>query len=217
MEEVKQINLELWKQACQVRAMKPALDLTKYKDNLLDMLLITYQSEVEARGLEFDVEEAKPIISWVTSWLLSPTKKTGLLLQGSVGNGKTTIVKAIQKLIYLVYNGSTIRESKSLSYVSALELSVIAKNSPEKFEQLKKTELLAIDDVGTEPSVVKNYGNEISPFVEVIYYRYDKQLFTILTSNLNTKDLGDRYGDRVADRFNEMFNKKAFENKSFRK
>jgi DNA replication protein DnaC len=101
--------------------------------------------------------------------------------------------------------------------VSALELADIAKNQPERFDYIKKAELLAIDDVGTEPSVVKVWGNEISPFVDTIYYRYDRQKFTIMTSNLSAEDLADKYGERIADRFTEMFDRIAFENYSYRK
>ena len=75
---------------------------------------------------------------------------------------------------------------------------------------------MVIDDVGVEPSTIKVWGNEISPFVEVIYHRYDRQLFTIVTSNLDDEELFKRYGPRVADRFAEMFDRIAFENNSYR-
>lgn len=61
------------------------------------------------------------------------------------------------------------------------------------------------------------YTPEISPFVDTIYYRYDRQKFTIMTSNLSAEDLADKYGERIADRFTEMFDRIAFENYSYRK
>ena len=67
-----------------------------------------------------------------------------------------------------------------------------------------------------EAASVKVWGNVISPVVELIYQRYDLQLFTIATSNLNTRQLAEKYGDRVGDRIREMFNVLAFNNESYR-
>jgi DNA replication protein DnaC len=35
--------------------------------------------------------------------------------------------------------------------------------------------VIAVDDAGTEPSVVKHYGTEFTPLTELIYTRYDVQ------------------------------------------
>lgn len=77
--------------------------------------------------------------------------------------------------------------------------------------------MLCIDDMGIEPITVKHYGSEISPFVEVIYHRYKKKLFTVVTSNLVDEDIKDVYGERVADRFKEMFDKIYYTHKSYRR
>jgi DNA replication protein DnaC len=50
-----------------------------------------------------------------------------------------------------------------------------------------------------------------------LQYRYDKQLFTIATSNLSNEDFEERYHERVNDRRREMFDTLLFENLSFRK
>ena len=77
--------------------------------------------------------------------------------------------------------------------------------------------LLCIDDVGTEPASLKVWGNEVSPLVDLLYHRYDRQLFTIITSNLEgDEDIAKRYGVRVADRFVEMFDLIGFDNSSYR-
>lgn len=138
-------------------------------------------------------------------------------MHGTVGNGKSTLARAIGGLIGILYESTYSDRRKAVRTVSALELADIAKNQPERFDSIKKAELLAIDDVGTEPSVVKVWGNEISPFADTIYYRYDRQLFTIMTSNLNAEELANKYGERIADRFAEMFDRIAFENHSYRK
>jgi DNA replication protein DnaC len=82
---------------------------------------------------------------------------------------------------------------------------------------LKNQELLFVDDIGTEPASVKSWGNEFSPVTELIYARYDRQLFTIATSNLKDTDFGERYGSRISDRLEEMFERVFYQNKSYRK
>ena len=86
----------------------------------------------------------------------------------------------------------------------------------QRMQIFKTTELLHIDDVGTEPASVKVWGNEVSPLVEILYSRYDKLLYTVITSNLSDEDILPRYGVRIADRFREMFDFLSFDNKSYR-
>ena len=81
----------------------------------------------------------------------------------------------------------------------------------------RKLELLFIDDVGTEPESVKSWGNEFSPVTELIYARYDRQLFTIATSNLADEEFGERYGLRIADRMEEMFERLHYKQNSYRR
>lgn len=181
------------------------------------MLRECYIAEVGRRRMQFISDSAtESHIEKAAKWLTG-NHKPGLLLHGTVGNGKSTLARAIGSLIGVLYQSSYSGQRKTVWTVSALELADIAKNQPERFDKIKKAELLAIDDVGTEPSVVKVWGNEISPFVDTIYYRYDRQLFTIMTSNLNTEELANKYGERIADRFTEMFDRIAFENQSYRK
>jgi len=52
------------------------------------------------------------------------------------------------------------------------------------FLTLARIPMLAIDDMGIEPLEVMEYGNMVSPIVELLTRRYDEQLFTIMTTNL---------------------------------
>ncbi len=76
--------------------------------------------------------------------------------------------------------------------------------------------MLAVDDVGIEPLEVMEYGNVVSPTVELLTRRYDGQLFTLLTTNLTPDGIRKRYGDRIADRLNEMAVVIPFKNPSYR-
>lgn len=64
---------------------------------------------------------------------------------------------------------------------------------------------LAIDDLGTEPVEVMDYGNIITPVINLLTKRYEAHLFTIVTTNLDPKEIHKRYDDRIADRLNVSF------------
>lgn len=211
------VDLARFRAVLQKRNIPIRFKVDKYTEDVPAMLRECYIAEVMRRRMQFiDDEATQSHIEKAAKWLTG-NHKPGLLLHGTVGNGKTTLVRAIGSLIGVLYESLYSDQRKNVLAVSALELADIAKNQPERFDYIKKAELLAIDDVGTEPSVVKVWGNEISPFVDTIYYRYDRQKFTIMTSNLSAEDLADKYGERIADRFTEMFDRIAFENYSYRK
>ena len=181
------------------------------------MLRECYIAEVMRRRMQFiDDEATQNHIKKAAKWLTGNCKP-GLLLFGTVGNGKSTLARAIGRLIEVLYESTYYDRRKTVRTVSALELADIAKNQPERFDSIKKAELLVIDDVGVEPAVVKVWGNEISPFTEIMYYRYDRVLWTLVTTNLDDEDFYKRYGPRLGDRFTEMFDRIAFENYSYRK
>ena len=76
--------------------------------------------------------------------------------------------------------------------------------------------MLGIDDLGTEPREVMDFGNVVTPVIDLLTKRYDEQLFTIITTNLTPKQIREHYGDRIADRLNEMIEKIVFKNDSYR-
>lgn len=81
---------------------------------------------------------------------------------------------------------------------------------------MMQTDLLGIDDLGTEPAEVQDYGNIMYPIKELLTMRYNAQLFTVFTTNLEPKDIRQRYDNRIADRLNEMMVKIVYNNKTYR-
>lgn len=75
---------------------------------------------------------------------------------------------------------------------------------------------LGIDDMGEEPAEVRSYGNYLRPITELLQYRYDKLLPTVITTNLTPRQITEKYGLSIADRLTEVAKKIAFLNPSFR-
>lgn len=187
-----------------------------------DALTKAYQAEVYQRGgTEVQCNEA--IIKDMARWLTDPDGKPGLLLYGSVGTGKTTALYALRRVINAVCKAER-NDNTLLGYgksvieiVKAKEIVEAYTQVPMHYSNMKRVDLLAIDELGVENVDVKNYGNASEPIIDLLSNRYDKMKVTAISSNLTMKQIEERYGLRLADRFNEMFHKIAFTGKSFRR
>lgn len=198
-----------------------------------DMLLAACRAEVVSRRREFAATEGflRHVMD-AASWLTSEEPTFGLFLCGSAGNGKTTLLRALQSLVRWLRRND--RERDDLPYVSgfeivgAKELVLLAKayngqtrdNRPEtgRYKRLRDMEVLAIDDLGSEPVESMVYGESVTTVMDLMSYRYDMQLTTLATSNISADRIKDRYDNRMADRFREMMRVINFGNEpSFRK
>lgn len=205
-------------------------------DRTAAALIAAYESVVAGRGREFrrdaaTVRQAGQVASW-----LAASNRPGLLLYGGLGNGKTTMMRAIA--LYLNTVRSVAEEKQKSEFwkmdererrateelaarlplpveVSAVYLAGLGTDSG-RFADLVNAPLLLIDDMGCEPDTVKHYGTETTPVADALCRRYDRQLQTIITSNLDDDGILRRYGPRITDRFNEMFDRIAYEDESYR-
>ena len=182
-------------------------------------LLAAVQAEVEYRRRPFAMTDAlSEQIDRMAAWLTGDSSKFAAVLCGGCGNGKTTFVKAFQNL--LCYLNIPVPDGHGkvwgLRLCDAREIAYIVRTDYPAFLTLARTPMLAIDDVGIEPLEVMEYGNVISPVVELLTKRYDEQLFTLMTTNLTPDGIRKRYGDRIADRLNEMAVVIPFKNSSYR-
>ena len=100
--------------------------------------------------------------------------------------------------------------------IDAKSMVTTCKSNYEDWKRLMYQDLLAIDDLGTEPREVMDYGNIINPTVDILTRRYENQLFTIISTNLTPPDFSQVYGERIADRMREMMEKIPFNNSSYR-
>ena len=196
------------------------------------MLGVKYKTEVLSRiqsenYKQLDAELVQNIGD-VAKWLCDPQKRPGLLLFGKVGTGKTTLLRAICATINEICerdtyeNGlreKTLDDFRCISIVKAKGIinDYINPQSRPRYELMTKVSLMAIDELGVEPMESKSYGNVSEPLIDLFCERYDRQLLTIVSTNLGNAEIRQRYGTRLADRFNEMFATIPFNGQSFRK
>ena len=198
------------------------------------MLYEACRVEVAQRYRQFFATEDYKRHLWdIAKWLTSDASTFGLFLCGGAGNGKTTILRALQNLVNYLrsdegYSSETGHPIKGYMIVSAKDLVLLAKayNNPTrdnesdvyKFRRLRKMEILAIDDLGTEPRESIHYGDFVTAAMDVISYRYEEQFCTLASSNLAADEISKYYDERIADRFREMMHIINFgTEKSFRK
>lgn len=148
------------------------------------------------------------------AWHLTTPRKLGLYLMGSMGSGKSTMMYAMQDAINEFCKkhndiGIIIRDAGQI-------VREIQENKP-TIDYCGVADMLAIDDLGKEPTEVLRYGTHIQPLVEIFEQRYNRMLPMLITTNLERKQVAEKYGRRIADRFNEMFEVIVFNEESYRK
>lgn len=198
--------------------MKQLFRLPMSAEQAYNCLLAATIAEVEFRHRSFyENNDNKAQLRQMADWLTSGSSKFGILLCGGCGNGKSTLLKAFQQLLnYLaipMYDG---QGNYGIQITDAKFVAHLARTDYSAFLRLSHKDMLGVDDLGTEPQEVMDFGNVVTPVIDLLTKRYDEQLFTIITTNLTPKQIRDHYGDRIADRLNEMVEKIVFTNGTYR-
>ena len=193
-------------------------------DDLIKPLTLAYAACVRERGGDMEIDTAiTDRIKKVAQWLTLPYGRTGLLLYGTVGTGKTTMLQAVCRLInYVVkpeYGDQTLNNDyrEVINIVRSKDIVESYQNDRKFFDKMCRLDLLAIDEFGVEAIDVKSFGNSNEPIIDLLSTRYDRQRVTLISSNLDLDEIRNRYGLRLQDRFVEMFKMIAFTGETFRK
>ena len=160
-----------------------------------------------------------PILSDVTK----PSFTKGLLVIGSYGNGKSSMMKTLEKIFKGLkgYHFQTFTANEVVDLYEGCQLP----GDKEYFWRRMEAIYNYYDDVKTEREA-SNYG-KANLIKDILEKRYTKNVKTHITCNYKEsdpdnldaglKEFGEKYGSRVYDRLFEMFNVIEFKGKSFRK
>lgn len=166
-------------------------------------ILSSYQLAVESRSNSLILDEpTRRHIDAVARWI-TVSDKRWLLLSGPNGNGKTTMLVALRKLLRARFVTAQELELKALGRCS--------------LEEYYLAHVLIIDDIGKESENILVYGTPVPVIANVFRRRYSRNLVTIVSSNNSIEELAERYGDDVSDRFSESMCVLNFTNQSYRR
>lgn len=166
----------------------------------------TWYRLVPARVADFRIHtspdtEAAAI---ATAWLTRDPHLTGenLILTGPPGSGKTGLAYGV---LYEIHHNPAIHGVFAVNvarWIDTMRPTTDPEELSEQATTLKRchrTTVLLLDDLGTEkPS---DWTRE--RVYDLVNHRYDAKKPTIITSNLNSKELRAVYGDRLVDRLTE--------------
>ncbi|GLU45120.1 ATPase [Allomuricauda sp. NBRC 101325] len=133
----------------------------------------------------------------------------GILLSGPVGCGKTCLMKLLKFMVPHQRPYAVIPSRNIVYAFNHVGYKIIG--------DYGDSQSFCFDDLGVEPSGVY-FGKECNVIGEILLSRYelfmDHRLKTHATTNLNAKELEDRYGNRVRSRMRELFNLIGFDRRS---
>ena len=216
----KQLISQIEKSLLTPRGTKVAFKLNLTVDEAYRLLLAAYTGQVLERQQQYRTKtDTLTALSCIAGALVNPEGRFGIVLAGTVGNGKTTALRAIQRVISRLNIPDRSNPNRigwlSMPVYKASAIVQMWEDNPTQFRELCGSPLLGIDELGEENVDVRRYGNFATPICDLLYHRYDRRLFTAITTNLGNS-IRERYGDRSADRLNEMVQKIVFQSPSFR-
>ena len=177
--------------------------IKKVRDALITQSSINNVLQFDFSHCDNKILEANPQLSKIYKFAhkycdeFSNLEQKNLLLFGEVGTGKTFLLECIanellRKLHYVVFITayevcSTMVKAYSASYNDRDTI----------LSPLFESELLIIDDLGTEPLF---HDSTLTNLFTLINERQKNNLATIVSTNLDPEQIGERYGDRLRSR-----------------
>ncbi len=155
------------------------------------------------------LREYDEIVCWMTN-----TEGKGLLMRGSKGRGKSTILMSVFPVLFKL-------KGYVFKPVQAIDIGVEQYNTVSKtvyfpnLEYLKKSPFPAIDELGIEPQV-NDFGEKYEGFNQVIDKAEQRIKPLFVTTNLEPKQILQRYDSRTLDRLGRLCKTVVFKGDSLR-
>lgn len=127
----------------------------------------------------------------VAQWLHN-TEGRGLFLTGNCGLGKTLLLKYVVPTILLTTNRKVLKPFHAKDTLHK-----------EKAKEMLSKRFICIDDIGSE-TFLSDYGQRRQVVADIILSAEEDNKVLILTTNLNSKQMEEKYDIRVLDRLQKI-------------
>lgn len=144
------------------------------------------------------VDEYNEVAEWLTD-----NQGRGLFCVGNCGRGKTLICGRIIPVLLNHY---------CRYIVSCFD----ARQMNTDIDLVKQKKIIYVDDIGTESESVK-YGDRRMAFPELVDEAEKRGNLIIATTNLEVKEIREKYGERTLDRLRAITKYVQFSGESMRK
>lgn len=153
---------------------------------------------------QIDGRDAKwlPEYEKVAEWLRRNDGR-GLFLYGNCGRGKSVLCRFALPAILLKY----CRKKVNVFDIQDMNRDI---------DEVLSKHLISLDDIGTEEISIK-YGERRMAFAEIMDAAEKQGKLLIISTNLNDKDIRERYGDRILDRIKATTTRVLFTGESLRR
>lgn len=167
------------------------------------------QRILDQRGKGERWQNYRQVIEFAAKYRLGMANK-GLLLMGTTGTGKTTILEVIRDM-FSIYWRTSLEVCSAFAvdrdfFESRLMLRHYDDEKRDHFDD-KEADMI-IDELGFEPESVMVFGTRSFPLAEAIDFRYQEwrkhKIKTCFSTNLGEAEIVSRYSDRIWSRLNEM-------------
>lgn len=174
--------------ACKYREKQK--EAKKYMNNIITFDEPKEIVEAKMKNVYLDSEERFKTIEYLNKFFEGYKKSQsgkGLYLHGNFGCGKTYLISAIfNELAKDGYRSAIVFWPEFLRNLK----SSFGSDFKEKFEKVKRSPLLLIDDIGAESTTSWGRDEILCP---IIQYRMQENLPTFFTSNLDLKALEEHF------------------------
>lgn len=163
------------------------------------------------RGMEYYIGNMYQFVdgySDVVNWLFD-NKRKGLLLTGNNGVGKSVIACKLIPVLIKQYC------FEDVHIYSAYRLPDIYRNQTTMWDLIDNKPIV-IDDLGTE-NLLFEYGEKRDLFAELVDQAEKDKRLMIITTNLTTDQIKERYGMRTYDRLRSLTKVVSITGSSLRK
>lgn len=212
-----QIRTEAYWAEVRRETVVPELTWEEYLEDIQEI------AEAEKMPLVIDQYNEEPIRLMAQYFSNSPefekngyySLKKGLLVYGPVGVGKTQLMKLFTcspKGIFRLVDCSDVAGIFKKSGEEGIEKFFKDQQFQYRNPFNHSIQGICFDDLGIE-SDGRYFGNQVNVMERIMDVRYRSRnlLYTHIITNLNTKEINDRYGIRFLDRCKEMFNVITFD------